>query len=280
MLIAALGPNIPFPAYGVGTALYKRDQSKFQTETVDSVKKAIQNGFTHIDCAELYGNEEEVGVALKDLNIPREKLFITSKVSSSVEDISAALSTSLKKLGLSYLDLFLIHAPKYLNEKNIPFSKGWEAMETELGQGRVHAIGVSNFYVEDLEKIMETAKIPPRVDQIEFHPQVFVRSKSLLDYCKSKHIIVEGYSSLRPLTREPEGTVSKLAKSLANKYNVSDSLILLAWSNAQGVSPVTTTSKVERMKHYLTYKTVKLEQADIDAITKAGEESSRPLHFY
>ncbi|EPX73813.1 NADH/NADPH dependent indole-3-acetaldehyde reductase AKR3C2 [Schizosaccharomyces octosporus yFS286] len=279
MLIAALGPNIPFPAYGVGTALYKKDNSKFQTETVDSVKKAIENGFTHIDCAEIYGNEEEVGAALKDLKVPREKLFITSKVSRGIEDIPAALSTSLKKLGLDYLDLYLLHAPRFFYEKKIPLSKGWEAMETELGQGRLHAIGVSNFYVEDLEKLMETAKIPPRVNQIEFHPQVFTRSKSLLDYCRSKNILVEGYSSLRPLTKEPEGPVSKLAKSLAEKYNVSDSLILLAWSSSQGVAPVTTTSKVERMKDYLTYKTVKLEQADIDALTEAGEESSRPLLY-
>ncbi|EPY51463.1 NADH/NADPH dependent indole-3-acetaldehyde reductase AKR3C2 [Schizosaccharomyces cryophilus OY26] len=280
MLIAALGPHIPFPAYGVGTALYKNDKSRFQTEVVESVKWAVQNGFTHIDCAEAYGNEEEVGIALKDLDVPREKLFITSKVTTSIEDISAALTTSLKKLGLTYLDLFLLHSPKPFKEKNIPLSKGWEALEKELGQGRVHSIGVSNFYVKDLEEIKEKATVPPRVNQIEFHPQVYTHMKSLLEYCKSKNIIIEGYSSLLPLKKDPDGTVSKLVKSLASKYNVSDSLILLAWSNAQGVFPVTTTSKVERMKEFLSYKSVKLEQADIDAITAAGEESTRPLQNF
>ncbi|EEB06813.1 NADH/NADPH dependent indole-3-acetaldehyde reductase AKR3C2 [Schizosaccharomyces japonicus yFS275] len=271
MLIAAFGPEIPYPAYGVGTALFKKDKnSGLNPQVIESVKTAVEAGFRHLDCAQVYGNEEEVGMALKEIDIPREKLFITSKVFDDIGDIHEALGVSLRNIGVDYLDLFLLHTPLPFYEKNVSFEKAWSELESELGQGRVHAIGVSNFRIKDLEPLLHIAAVKPRVNQIEFHPQVFKAAKPILDFCKKNNIIVEGYGPLSPIVRDSEGPTAQKVRELAKKYGVSDTEILLNWCKSFGVLPITTSSKRERMATCLKFEKFKLEQADIDALTELG----------
>lgn len=265
-----MGPKIPVPAYGVGTALFKKEKGEINRTIVDSVKNALAAGFIHIDCAEVYGNEEEVGVALKEANVPRSKLFITSKVMHNVDNIPEALNESLRKLGTDYLDLYLLHSPIPFYEKKIPISEGWKAMETALGTGLVHSVGVSNFRIPDLEELLKTSTITPRVNQIEFHPQVYKAAKPLVEFCQSKGIIVEGYGPLSPLVRDAQGPVAEFTKSLESKYHVSDTQILLKWAYSKGVIPITTTSKIERMKECLNFDSFTLDKADIDELGTLG----------
>lgn len=155
----------------LGLGVFKVEEG---AEVVDAVRTAIRNGYRSIDTAAIYGNEEGVGegirLGMKDAGIAREDLFITSKVWNSdlgFESTLAAYETSLKKLGLDYLNLYLIHWP--VEGK---YKEAWRALETIYKEGRVKAIGVSNFHVHHLEDLMKDAEMKPMIDQIEFHPRL------------------------------------------------------------------------------------------------------------
>lgn len=182
---------------------------------------ALEAGYRLFDTAEVYGNEKKIGQAFKDSGIPREDIFITTKLSSKNQDfkrILLAIDRSLKQLDISYIDLYLIHWPVSGKRKET-----WKALEKIYDPKKARAIGVSNFRIPHLEDILEDHIYLPNVNQIEYSP--FLNEKKLLKFCRAHNIIVEAYC---PLTRAKKLNHLKI-KSIGKKYNKSSAQILLRW---------------------------------------------------
>ncbi len=210
-----LNNGIKMPILGLGTA------ALFGKPAYQSAVWALELGYKMIDTASMYGNERNVGKAIQKSGIPRDELFITTKVwetDQGFDNTMAALEKSLKKLKLTYIDLYLIHWPRS-NLRN----ETWKALEKILEEGKARAIGVSNYAIPHLEELFETSSTLPAVNQVEFTP--FLYQKELLNICKKNKIVVEAYSSL---TRGQKFENSVL-KSICQKYNKFPAQILIRW---------------------------------------------------
>jgi len=251
----------------VGLGVFKVTEGE---EVVQSVKAAIKNGYISIDTAAIYKNEEGVGQAIKESGVPREELFITSKVWNSdqgYESTLAAFETSLNKLGLDYLDLYLIHWPG----KN-KYKETWKALEKLYKDGRVRAIGVSNFLVHHLEDLISTAEIKPMVNQVEFHPHL--TQKELLAYCKKEGIQMEAWSPLKQgqLLNEP------VLEYLAHKYNKSVAQVILRWDLQHGVVTIPKSIKEHRIIENADIFDFELSAEDMDKIDGLNQDSRAGSH--
>ncbi|CEI69780.1 hypothetical protein FVEN_g7349 [Fusarium venenatum] len=247
------GNEIPVLAFGLGTALFKKDsKTGLDQHVVDITTKAIKAGYRHLDGAEVYGNEEELGQAIKAGGVPREQLYVTTKIPAEKKGSAIdAFDVSLKKLGLEYVDLYLIHGP-------------WES-------GRAKSIGVSNFLQVHLEPILKTAKVKPAINQIEYHP--YLQHGNLLDFHKKHNIAVSAYGPLTPIVTAKGGPVDPLYTKLAEKYGVTESEVGLRWVIDQDIIALTTSNKVERLDGYLSkIPKFKLTQDEIAEISKLGAE--------
>lgn len=241
-------------------------------ELVSAAEAAIESGFIHLDGAEVYGTEAEIGEAIKRSGISRDKLFITTKVYPKAKDVEGAFEDSLKKLGVDYVDLYLLHAP-FVNEEEhgTTVEKAWRGVEKVYESGRARAIGVSNFRVQDLEELLKYAKVPPALNQIEYHP--YNQQDDLLAFHKEHGIVTAAYGSLVPLTtfagvsKEFDATLEELSK----KHQRSKGQILLRWAIDQGVVVVTTTQKEQRLKEYLKVLEFQLSEEDIQLIKSKGK---------
>lgn len=210
-----LNNGVEIPWFGFGTF------RAVGAETVSAVKEAIQDGYIHIDTALIYGNEKEVGQGIREAGVPREDLFITTKLWRSdqgYETSLKAVETSLENLGLDYLDLYLIHWP--VEEK---LHETWKAMEEIAKKGLSRAVGVSNFTPRLLKELKEKSNLIPAVNQVEYHP--FLNQTELLAYCKAEGIQLEAYS---PLTRGRKLDHPTLVK-IAEKHNKTAAQVLLRW---------------------------------------------------
>ena len=173
-----------------------------------AVLAALEAGYRHIDTAAMYGNEESVGAAIRMSGIPRENIFVTTKLWNSDHGNPArALDTSLRKLNLDYVDLYLIHYP--VRERR----QSWRALEGLRAEGKARSIGVSNFTIRHLRELLVETKTLPAVNQVEFHPYLYQRD--LLDYCAGEGIVIEAYS---PLTKGVRLKDPKLV-AVAKKYS-------------------------------------------------------------
>jgi len=205
----------------------------------NAVANALEAGYRHIDTASIYNNETEVGKAIRQSRLDRKEVFVVSKVWNTDQGFNntiKAYNQSLKKLKLDYLDLYLIHWPV----KN-RFVETWEALEHLYEKGRVRAIGVSNFLMNHLEKLLPKTNIVPMVNQMEFHP--YLVQQDLIDFCKLNSIQYEAWS---PLMR---GEIFKieLLKKIGVKYEKSIAQIVLRWNLQKGIITIPKSSNKERI---------------------------------
>lgn len=278
------GNDIPAIAYG--TKRFKDENlGDVDSELVQSVEKAIDAGFRHIDGAEIYGANTEIGLAIKKSKVPREQLFITDKFFSGNPDFTIkpkhdnpyqALKSDLKELELDYVDLYLLHFP-YIKKETHGYSlvEAWQYLEKLKDDGLTKNIGVSNFTIKDLKEILDSnPRYTPSVNQIEFSPYLQNQSPGIVQYSKEQGISIEGYGSLTPIVKEGQGPLDPLLENLAQKYNKNRDQILLRWVLQQGVLPVTTSAKDQRIKSYLEIFDFELSQDDADQITQIGKQNT------
>ncbi|KAI1490702.1 Aldo/keto reductase [Biscogniauxia mediterranea] len=261
------GNEIPVLAYGFGTANFAGKDDDISKLAV----MAIKNGFYHLDGAEAYGNESGVGAGIKASGISREKLYVVTKVvGTKGQDVKAALASSLEKLGVDYLDLYLVH---------IPFGAGspeelqriWAEMEAIKASGKARSIGVSNFEQADIEVILQTAKTIPAINQIEYHP--YLQHDNLTEYLRGKGITVAAFSPLTAVTKARPGPLDETYAELAQKYGVTEADIALRWVIDQNMAAITTSHSEERLQGYLSrLPTFKLSKEEIKRISDIGTQ--------
>ena len=256
-----LANGIKIPVIGFGTWQTPDGDVAYQ-----SVLDALKAGYRHIDTAAAYGNEASVGRAIKDSGIPREELFVTSKLwndSHSYEAAKIALDKSLDLLGLDYLDLYLIHWPNPLINRrdwDKANAEAWRYMEDAYTEGKIRAIGVSNFQIEHLEALLKTATIRPMVNQLFINPSDL--EQDVVDYNKAHDILTEAYS--------PLGTGSLLAvpqiNDIAAKYDKSAAQVLVRWSLQHGFLPLPKSTHAERINQNAAVFDFELTDEEIAAL--------------
>jgi diketogulonate reductase-like aldo/keto reductase len=233
---------------------------------VSSVLSAIEAGYRHIDTAQGYGNEESVGVAVKKSGVPRNELFITSKLANSehgYEKTLAAFEGTMKKLNTDYLDLFLIHWPNpiaFRDRWQKTNAETWKAFEELYNAKRIRAIGISNFRPHHISELMKTAVIAPAVNQIRLCPGE--TQDETADFCRSQNILLEAYSPLGVgrIFDVPE------MKTLAEKYGKSIAQICIRWSLQRGYLPLPKSITPARIKENAQVFDFALEDTDVQLI--------------
>ena len=279
-------------ATGTGTKWFKgvRDDVINQ-ELVDQILLALKLGFRHIDTAEVYNTQAEVGEAIKQLGIPREELWITTKYNpggktraASNASPSAAIDEALKQLDTDYIDLYLIHQPFFTEESTHGYSLEdvWKVLIDYKKQGKIREIGVSNFtveYLEQLKKILDP-EFYPAVNQIESHPFLQDQSKGITKYSQDNGILVEAYSPLTPVSRVEENALSGYLDELSKKYNKTTGQILLRWTLQRGILPITTSAKEQRIKEALDVFDFELSEEEFDKIVEIGKANPHRVFFH
>lgn len=276
------------PLLGLGT--WKSDPGQVYA----AVREAIRLGYRHIDCASIYGNEPEIGEAIRDAiaaaEVTREELWITSKLwcnSHGRDNVEPALRRTLQDLGLAWLDLYLIHWPvpirpgvafpesakDLLPPQQLPLRDTWAGMEAALEAGLTRHIGVSNFSSRKLQDLLAHSRLRPEVNQVELHP--LLQQPELLEVCAREGVHVTAYSPLgsqdRPaFIKAPDAPVlldHPLIAAIAAEHGCSTAQVLLAWHVQRGISTIPKSVTPARLRENLAAAALALTRADLDRIT-------------
>lgn len=231
----------------------------------ETVKKALQLGYCHLDTADAYGNHRDIALALEESEIDRSELFITSKVSRldlHYDDFLKTTERILKELAIEYLDLLLIHWPN----KDIPIEETLKAMAELKERGKVSNIGVSNFTEAHLEEALKLYPDLISVNQVEFHPYLY--QKELLDFCQKHNIVITAYSPLA------QGRIFKdqQIEKLAEKYNQSPAQLVLKWLMEKGIVVIPKASSLEHLKDNLEVLNLKLANGVLEVLDTLNED--------
>lgn len=249
-----LNNGIDIPIIGFGTWAVRG------LSAVDTVLTALKAGYLHIDTASIYGNEDEVGQAVRQSGIPREEIFITSKVwnnNHGYDRTLRACDASLKRLGTDYVDLYLIHWPD-----GGKLQKTWQALEQLHNDGKARAIGVSNYHPKHLEPMLDYANLLPALNQIELHPWNYQRQHPTIDFCHRHNIVVQAYSPINQGRRLDHPTLQKLAQ----KYARSPAQIILRWDVQHRFITIPKSSTPERIHSNIDIFDFELSEEDMVAI--------------
>ncbi|KAG6963256.1 hypothetical protein JG688_00008231 [Phytophthora aleatoria] len=247
------------PIIGLGVYL-----SKPGGETYIAVLSALKLGYRHIDTAQYYENEADVGRAIRDSGVPREEIFVTSKLfidNWGYEKALAATKESNEKLGLGYIDLFLLHAPGDASTRD----ESWRALEELQEQGMLKDIGVSNFSEAHLEKFLKTARVKPAVNQVELHP--WMMRQSLVKYCKEHDILLQAYSPLARARKMEDPTPLEIA----NDVGATPAQVLVAFSLANDFITLPKSVDARRQKPNLDAVNVKLSSEQVEKLAALDE---------
>ncbi|ALC81765.1 MULTISPECIES: aldo/keto reductase [Bacillus] len=268
--VKVLNNDVVIPSTGIGLWQVR---NKDQVET--TLSHAYETGYRLIDTAAAYGNEKEVGKTIKNLVLPREELFITTKLWNSDQGYQSTLQAfkkSMKLLQLDYLDLYLIHWA--VQDK---FLDSWRAMEKLYEEGYIRAIGVCNFQISHLDQLISNCNVLPVINQIEYHP--YLVQNNLHDYCLNKNIQVEAWSPLG------QGSLvhDRSLLAIAEKYNKSVAQVILKWHMHKGIIPIPKSSNPKRIKENFNIFDFSLNNEDIVSINKLNENrrfGPHPDHFH
>ena len=268
-----LNNGVSIPVLGFGTWKVENGEVAYQ-----AVLEALKAGYRHIDTAAIYKNEESVGRAIRDSGIPRQEIFVTTKLwntNHSYEEAHQAFEQSMEKLGLDYLDLYLIHwpNPKPLRENDEWKTRNaevWRAMEDLYKEGKTRAIGVSNFLPHHLDALLETVRVIPAVNQVRLAPGVY--QEEVVDYCKEKGILLEAWGPFG----QGELFEQKEVQKIAAKHGKTVAQIALAWSLAEGFLPLPKSVTASRIQSNLDCFGIELSKDEREVLKTISVTSGAP----
>jgi methylglyoxal/glyoxal reductase len=266
---AILHNGVAMPWLGLG--VFKAEDGK---EVEQAIHWAIEAGYRHIDTAAIYQNEEGTGKAIRECGVPRDEIFLTTKVWNADQGYDSTLKAfdaSLGRLGLDGVDLYLIHWP--VKGK---YKETWRALEKIYQDGRAKSIGVSNFHIHHLKDILADCEVAPMVNQVEFHP--YLQQPDLVGFCKEKHIVFEAWS---PIMRGDAAEVPALAE-IGKKYGKSAVQVVLRWDLQKGIVTIPKSVKQQRIVDNANIFDFTLDAEDmaaIDALDKNERMGPDPDNF-
>ncbi|TCJ02792.1 aldo/keto reductase [Cytobacillus praedii] len=268
MKFVTLNNGLKMPQLGFGVWQVENDQAEV------AVAKAIEVGYTSIDTAMIYQNESGVGKAIQATSVPREELFITTKVWNSdqgYENTLRAFDESLARLGLDYVDLYLIHWPTPEYDQYVDTYK---ALEKLYHDGRVKAIGVCNFDIEHLERILKECDVKPVLNQVECHP--YLNQKELKDFCAKHEIFIEAWS---PLQQGGEVLSEEIIQKIAKDHGKSPAQIVLRWhlqNNTIVIPKSVTPARIEENFNVFDFELSANEMEEINKLNRNERKGPKP----